>query len=109
MNNEREQLLAKKTEVELALAAIRNRKQARELDVLKRNLTPREEFSQRRQISIEARQEGDALRTLLAEVNAKLASTRVPQEQSQAQLLEGIIAVLEEIRDSMPKAESWSK
>ena len=109
MNNEREQLLAKKTEIELALAAIRNRKQARELDVLKRNMTPREEFSQRRQLSIEARQEGDTLRGRLAEINAKLSVTKAPQEQSQTQLLEGIMAVLEEIRDSMPKAESWSR
>jgi BMFP domain-containing protein YqiC len=107
MNSNREKFLAEKTEIELSLAAIRNRKQAKELDVLKRNMTPREEFSQRRQISIEARQEGDALREQLAAVNAKLAVTRIPQEQSQLQLLEGIMSVLEEIRDAIPRTESW--
>jgi uncharacterized coiled-coil DUF342 family protein len=94
-----DELLDERREIEAALGDIKNRRKAGELNVLQRRLSPRDEFSALKQLSIKSHQEGEPLRVRLAEINAEVAELRGGQKQGRA--LAEIIALLKEIRDAV--------
>jgi hypothetical protein len=101
----RDELLSEKRNIEASLAEISDRKRAAELEVLRKKLPARDEFSSLKRLGIESRQEGSALRIRLAEVNAALTATKTSPDS--AKLLEEVVSLLTQILNAMTKAETW--
>jgi len=101
----REELVSEKRNIESSLAEISDRKRAEELDVLRKNLPARDEFSALKRLGIESRQAGASLRIRLAEVNAALSATKASPDNTK--LLEEVVSLLTQILNTMPKAETW--
>ena len=110
-DNERGLLLAEKAQLEATLGDIRQKKNAQELEVLRQQLDPRDEFKARRQIELEARAVGAPARERIAEIVARLQELK-PQspEYTQTELLKAILETLREIKDDLQKSrsESWT-
>jgi hypothetical protein len=110
-DNERGALLAEKAQLEASLGEIRQKKNAKELEVLRQRLDSRDEFKIRRQIELEARQAGAPARERVAEIVARLQELK-PQspEYTQAEILRSVLETLREIRDELQKSrsESWA-
>jgi len=94
-----DELIDEKREIEASLGVIKNKRKAKELEILQRNLKPHDEFSALKQLSIKSHQEGEQLRVRLAEINGELSEIRGGQKQGCA--LAEIISLLKEIRDAV--------
>lgn len=101
----REELLSEKRSIETSLAEISDRKRSAELDVLRKKMSPRDEFSTLKRLGIESRQEGASLRVRLAEVNAELSATKTSPDNTK--LLEEVVSLLTQILNTMPRTETW--
>jgi hypothetical protein len=110
-DNERGLLLAEKSRVEGTLAEIRQKKNVKELEIIRGGHTPQQEFNLRRKIELEARQESVDARGRLAEIVARLQQLKaLSPEYTQIDLLKAILETLREIKDDLQKSrsESWT-
>lgn len=101
----RKELADEKRSIEKALAGIRSSKQAKELEVLKKRLPARDEFSALKQISIQSRQESQALHERLAEITAALSGMRDNGEHPMAE----VASLLREIRDLLKQGAAGER
>lgn len=99
MTRERTEILEEKRAVEAALSGIKNRQKAKQLEILKQKLFPREEFSALKQLSIESHQEGEHLRIRLAELVSELSESKSGRDN--VSLLGEVVQLLIEIRDEI--------
>lgn len=110
-DNERGLLLAEKSRVEGVLSEIRQKKNVKELEIIRGGHTPQQEFNLRRKIELEARQESVDARGRLAEITARLQQLKpLSPECRQIDLLREILEALREIKDDLQKSRcgSWT-
>lgn len=110
-DNERDQLLAEKSQLEAALGEIRKQKNIKELEIFRQQLDSRDEFKARRQIELEARQAGSPARERVVEITARLRELRSQSpDHSRDETMRAILETLREIRDELQKSrgESWT-
>ena len=99
---ERERLIAEKAQLEAELGEIRQRKNARELEIIRKQFEPRDDFRLRREIELEARQAATPARERVAEIAARLQEIGPKRnENPQAETLRAILQALVDIRDAI--------
>ena len=106
-DNERGRLIAEKAKLEAYIGEIRQRKNARELEIIRKQFEPRDDFRLRREIELEARQAATPARERLAEIVARLQELKPKgNENPQAETLRAILETLVEIKDFITSMDS---
>jgi len=109
-DGERDRLLAERAKLEADLGAIRQVKNANELEIIRKDLHPSDDFRLRRENELVARKSGAAARERLAEIVARLREIKPRSTESeQAETLRSILETLVEIRDALKTKSSYAE